>query len=135
VANIFTAIHKITAPFSVCSYSVRFCDLVYIVADFWELKLCCRISILSGEKNLLQFITTPVHIVNLITVLQIQFIIDDRYYLNTKKRIRVFAYLRILVTRPLVSVGRTLLCVRTSMYSSTGLPATVLCIPFQILSG
>jgi hypothetical protein len=89
-----------------------------------------------GEKiNFLQFITTPVHVVNLITVLQIQFIIDDRYYLNTKKRTRVFAYLRILVTRTLVSVGRTLLCIRTRMYSLTGLPTTVLCIPFQILSG
>ena len=35
----------------------------------------------------------------------------------------------------LVEICATPLCVLTSMHSSTGRPTTVLCIPFQLLSG
>jgi len=89
VAKIFTPGRKIAAPFSLFSYSVKFYDLVYVVADFWELKLCCRISVPSGERKIfLQIKTMPVHFVNFIAILLIQYIADDRYYLNTKKRTR-----------------------------------------------
>jgi len=55
-------------------------------------------------------------VVNLIAILQIQFIVDDRHYLNTNKSTRVFVYLRIFGTQPRVILRRTLLCVRTSKY-------------------